>query len=172
MTADYPWPGELPQAIHWKPKHSLGRPIRSLLALTCLSEKRAGIRTPFFMVEDVKAEGGYVILPPGQARGANLRLAGEDVKIGDTVLRAGTLLRPQDIGMAASVGRSHLTVHQKLRVAVFSTGDEIRNPGDELEPGTIYDINRFTVPAMLTNLAAELRILAFFRTTWTPFKKA
>ena len=115
-----------------------------------------------FMVEDVKVEGGYVILPPGQTRGANLRLAGEDVKIGDTVLRAGTSLRPQDIGMAASIGRSHLTVQQKLRVAVFSTGDEIRNPGDELEPGTIYDINRFTVPALLTNLGCRVTDLGIY----------
>ena len=84
------------------------------------------------------------------------------MKIGDTVLRAGTSLRPQDIGMAASIGRSHLTVQQKLRVAVFSTGDEIRNPGDELEPGTIYDINRFTVPALLTNLGCRVTDLGIF----------
>ena len=115
-----------------------------------------------FMVEDVKVEDGYVTLPPGQARGANLRLAGEDVKIGDTVLRAGTVLRPQDIGMAASVGWAHLTVQKKLRVAVFSTGDEIRNPGDALEPGTIYDINRFTVPALLTTLGCSVTDLGIY----------
>ncbi|MDG2033176.1 MAG: molybdopterin molybdotransferase MoeA [Rhodospirillales bacterium] len=115
-----------------------------------------------FMVENVKAEDGYVILPPGQTRGANLRLAGEDVELGDTVLRAGTVLRPQDIGMAASVGRTHLTVRQKLRVAVFSTGDEIRDPGDALEPGTIYDINRFTVPALLTALGCSVTDLGIY----------
>ena len=133
-------------------------------------EKGRGPDT-IFMVEDVKVEGGYVILPPGQTRGANLRLAGEDVKIGDTVLRAGTTLRPQDIGMAASIGRSHLTVQQKLRVAVFSTGDEIRNPGDELEPGTIYDINRFTVPALLTNLGCRVTDLGIYPDNLSLFKK-
>ncbi len=115
-----------------------------------------------FMLEDVKAEDGYVILPSGQTRGANLRLAGEDVETGDTVLSAGAVLRPQDIGMAASIGRSYLTVRQKLRVAVFSTGDEIRNPGDALEPGTIYDINRFTVPALLTLLGCSVTDLGIY----------
>ena len=115
-----------------------------------------------FMLEDIRTEADAVVLPHGQKRGANLRLAGEDVKTGDTVLMSGTRLRPQDIGMAASVGCATLTVRKKLRVAVFSNGDEIRNPGEALGPGAIYDINRFTVPALLTTLGCEVTDLGIF----------
>jgi len=115
-----------------------------------------------FMLEDVRTQDDQVILPVGQKRGANLRLAGEDVKVGDTVLKAGQILRPQDIGMAASVGCATLTVRKKLRVAVFSTGDEIRNPGEELAPGAIYDINRYTAPALLKRLGCEVTDLGIY----------
>ena len=115
-----------------------------------------------YMLEDVKTENGHVILPPGQRLGANIRLRGEDVKIGDMVLRSGTMLRPQHLGMVASVGLLELRVRKKLRVAVFSTGDEIRDPGDELAPGAIYDINRFTISAMLETLGCHVTDLGIF----------
>lgn len=109
-----------------------------------------------FMQEDCRLDGDDVVLPPGLKRGANRRLAGEDVRAGRRVLAAGTRLRPQDIGLAAAVGRARLRVHRPLRVAVFSTGDEVREPGTALAPGTIYDSNRFVVAALLTELGCRV----------------
>ncbi|MCC6467327.1 MAG: molybdopterin molybdotransferase MoeA [Alphaproteobacteria bacterium] len=104
-----------------------------------------------------------VVIRPGIARGANRRRAGEDVRAGSVVLKRGTRLRPQDIGMAASVGRVDLAVYRPLRVALFSTGDELREPGTALTPGTIYDSNRYTLAALLSGLGcavSDLGILA------------
>ena len=78
----------------------------------------------------------------------NIRWAGEDIKKGDVVLRAGMVLRPQDIAIAAGQGRASLKVARPLRVAVFSTGDELAKPGDPLPPGGIYDSNRFAMIGM------------------------
>jgi molybdopterin molybdotransferase len=76
------------------------------------------------MQEDCRAEGDAVLLPAGLKRGSNRRHAGEDVRAGATVLAAGLRLRPQEIGIAAAIGRLELTVARGLRVAVFSAGDE------------------------------------------------
>jgi molybdopterin molybdotransferase len=104
------------------------------------------------MQEDCRREGDVVILRPGIKRGSNRRKAGEDVKTGDTILEAGTRLRPQDIGLAAAIGRTALDVTLPLRVALFSTGDELAEPGQPLPPGAIYDSNRFTLAALLRQL--------------------
>lgn len=90
------------------------------------------------------------------ATGTNIRLAGEDVAKGTTILRRGTRLRPQEIGMAASLGHSHLQVYRKVRVAVVATGDELRSPGEPLEFGTLYDSNRHALIAGLQGLGAEV----------------
>lgn len=79
----------------------------------------------------------------------HIRRAGEDVKEGDVILSAGKRLRPQDVSVAAGQGYGHLTVAKPLRVAVFSTGDELAVPGDPLPPGGIYDSNRFSMIGML-----------------------
>lgn len=101
------------------------------------------------MQEDCRLEGDHVIILPGIKRGANRRLIGEDVRAGATVLPAGIRLRPQDLGLAAAVGRRTLTVSAALPVALFSTGDELAEPGEALRPGATYDSNRFTVSALL-----------------------
>ncbi len=123
-----------------------------------------------FMEEDCTAEGDHVLLPPGLKAGSNRRFAGEDVKVGDVIVRCGTRLRPQETGLAASVGRDTLTVFKKLRAAVFSTGDEVRDPGGEAPAGCIYDANRFTVMSLLSNLGVavtDLGILPDDRKTIT-----
>jgi len=113
-----------------------------------------------FMEEDVRAEGDAVFLPPGLKQGANLRQRGEDIKKGDTVLRRGRRLRPQDLGVAASVGRAKVPVFRRLKAAVFSTGDEVRDPGEgsaaALEEGCIFDSNRFAVMGLLHELGVAV----------------
>lgn len=86
----------------------------------------------------------------------NVRQAGEDVRAGDVVLRRGGRLRAQDVSMAAAVGRSELPVGAPLRVAVFSTGDELRDPGEDLPAGFIYDSNRVALKGMLAGLPVSV----------------
>jgi molybdopterin molybdotransferase len=87
--------------------------------------------------------------------GENRRRRGEDLALGRPALRAGTILRPADIGLAASLGLTELPVRRRLRVAVFSTGDEVQAPGGPLAPNCIYDSNRFALLAALTRLGME-----------------
>lgn len=114
----------------------------------------AGVDT-IAMQEDCRAEGGAVTVPVLKT-GANLRAAGEDVRAGTVVLAPGIRLRPQDLGLAAATGRTTLAVRRRLRAAVFSTGDEIREPGQALPPGCIYDTNRTTAAGLLRALGAEV----------------
>src|SRR6185437_7907818 len=101
------------------------------------------------MQEDCRVVNGAVTIPAGIKRGANRRSAGEDIKAGTLVLAAGRRLRAQEIGLAASLGLASLAVFRPLRVALFSTGDELREPGDGLSLGAIYDVNRYTLQALL-----------------------
>jgi molybdopterin molybdotransferase len=106
--------------------------------------------------EACRTDGGAVVLPAGVRRGANRRQAGEDVRAGDTVIVPGTRLRAQEVGLAAAVGLDRIEVRRRLRAAVFSTGDEIREPGAEAPPGCIYDSNRHVVSALLDGLGVEV----------------
>ena len=109
------------------------------------------------MQEDCRESEGSVSLPPGIKRGANRRRRGEDVRAGATALEAGTRLRPQEVALAAALGRTELTLYRKLRVALISTGDEVREPGSDLPPGAIYDANRYALMALLGRLGCEVR---------------
>lgn len=115
----------------------------------------AGMDT-VFMQEDCRSDGASVTLPAGNRRGVNRRLAGEDVREGSFVLAAGRRLRPEDVALAASLGHAALQVRCRLRVAVFSTGDELRQPGQALEPGAVYDANRYALIALLTRLGCAV----------------
>jgi molybdopterin molybdotransferase len=108
------------------------------------------------MQEDCRNDGERVVIPPGIKRGANRRFAGEDIAEGNRILEAGIRLRPQDIGLAAATGLTSLPVYKALRVAIFSTGDEIREPGTEAPSGTVYDSNRHTLAALLRGVGAEV----------------
>jgi molybdopterin molybdotransferase len=101
------------------------------------------------MQEDCDAAGPQVRIRPGIRRGANRRLAGEDVRRGTVVLRAGRRLGPPETGLIASLGLPVLAVRRRLRAALFSTGDEVAEAGAPLARGQIYDANRFMVAAML-----------------------
>lgn len=146
------------------------------------SGTNAGGPDTVFMEEDVRAEGDAAFFPPGLKRGANLRKRGEDIKQGDTILRRGRRLRPQDLGVAASVGRAKVPVYRRLKAAVFSTGDEVRDPGpgadapETIDPaaslapgylsgrpappgaaeGCIFDSNRFAVMGLLRELGVAV----------------
>ena len=111
------------------------------------------------MQEDCREEGDAVAIRPGIKRGANRRLRGEDFKAGDRVLGKGLRLRAQDLGQAAAAGREEVLVYAPLRVALFSTGDELREPGAALEPGAIYDSNRFALLGLLKGLGCEVEDL-------------
>jgi molybdopterin molybdotransferase len=108
------------------------------------------------MQEDCAQSGETVTIAPGIKRGSNRRLAGEDIRAGKIVLHRGTRLQPQAVGLAASVGRTTLEVHCRLRAAVFSTGDEVCEPGTPLPEGAIYDSNRYTVKAALRQLGCDI----------------
>ncbi len=115
------------------------------------------------MQEDVTCDGAVVALPPGLRRGANLRPAGEDVARGECVLAAGHRLRPQDLALLAALGRARVAVLRRPRVALFSTGDELTEPGRPLPPAGIYDANRALLRALLARAGVETRDLGILR---------
>lgn len=116
-----------------------------------------------FMQEDTREEGDAVVVPAGLKRGANRRLAGEDVRKGSIVLPAGRRLAAQDVALAAAVGLTKLTVRRRVRVALFSTGDEIVEPGSPRPAAALYDANRYLLGGMLERLAAEVTDLGILK---------
>jgi molybdopterin molybdotransferase len=113
--------------------------------------------------EIVRAEGGRITVPPGQKAGQNVRLAGEDLKTGVAVLRAGRPVGAAELGLIASLGIAQVRVKRRLRVAFFSTGDELSSVGSPLEEGQVYDSNRYTLHGMLARLGVETLDLGVVR---------
>ena len=158
--------------------HPLGRPALRGEALRIFTgaampqgDGDAGPDT-VMMQEDCREAGGDVVVMPGIKRGANRRSAGEDIAAGSTILRRGRRLRPQDVGLAASAGRATLMVYQPLRVALFSTGDELREPGEALGPGAIYDANRYALCALLESLGCAVTDLGILPDELAPVRDA
>ena len=109
-----------------------------------------------FMQEDCRVEAGAVIVPPGLKRGANRRLAGEDIRTGSVALPAGRRLAVQHVALAAALGLTALKVRRRIRVALFSTGDEIVEPGAKLPRAALYDSNRYLLSGLLARMGAAI----------------
>jgi molybdopterin molybdotransferase len=101
------------------------------------------------MQEDVTLDGSAVVIGPGLKQGANRRRAGEDIRRGQLVLEPGLRLRPQDVGVAATLGHADLEVFRPVRVALLSSGDELLEPGAALADGATYDANRTLLQGLL-----------------------
>jgi len=106
--------------------------------------------------ENVRLEGDQVVIPAGVKAQQNIRPAGQDLQVGDKVLDAGRRLQPADLGLLASVGISEVEVARPLKVAILSTGDELREPGEALAPGKIYNSNRYLLAGLLKKLGMQL----------------
>jgi len=113
--------------------------------------------------EIVRVEGRRITIPAGQKVAQNVRYAGEDLKAGVPVLKAGTAIRPAELGVIGSLGIAEVRVKRRLRVAFFSTGDELCSVGTPLGVGQVYDSNRYTLHGMLARLGVELLDLGVVR---------
>jgi molybdopterin molybdotransferase len=109
-----------------------------------------------FMQEDVRLDQGSVVLPAGLKPGANVRPVGEDIPAGHAALPSGRRLRPQDVALIAAFGLTHVEVRRRIRVAVFSTGNELVSPGVPRGAAQLFDSNRFMLMAMLVRLGCEV----------------
>jgi molybdopterin molybdotransferase len=109
-----------------------------------------------FMQEDCRVDGENVLVPPGLKRGANRRLAGEDIRAGAVALPAGRRLDVQHVALAAALGLTKLNARRRVRVALFSTGDEIVEPGSALPRAALYDSNRYLLSGLLARFGAEV----------------
>jgi molybdopterin molybdotransferase len=117
-----------------------------------------------FMQEDVRLdEKGWALLPPGLKRGANMRPAGEDIAIGRVIVPASRWLRPQDVAVAAAMGLTHIGVRRQVKVAVFSTGDEVVEPGAARRETQVFDSNRIMLMAMLRRMGCVVSDLGIRR---------
>ena len=117
------------------------------------------------MQEHVRRDGDVAIVTAGHKPGQHRRLAGEDIHAGDIAVPAGTLLRPAQLGLIASVGVGEVEVLRKPRVAIFSTGDELRSIGEALGEGQIYDSNRYSLYGLVARLGLEVVDLGVVRDT-------
>ncbi|ACT48940.1 gephyrin-like molybdotransferase Glp [Methylotenera mobilis] len=106
--------------------------------------------------ERTVADGEFINISEAPKPQANVRYAGEDLKLGQTVLAQGHLMRPADLGLIASLGIAEVQAYRKLKVAFFSTGDELVSIGQPLSIGQVYDSNRYTLFGMLTRLGVEI----------------
>ena len=116
-----------------------------------------------FMQEDTREENGAVILPAGLKRGANRRLRGEDIPAGSVAIPAGRVLDAQNLTLASALGITGLNVRRRIRVAIFSTGDEIVEPGLRLSGAQVFDANRTLLRNMLEQTGCEVTDLGVLR---------
>ncbi len=157
-SADLPAAGEAELAVvgtAWA-----GRPFAGAVAPGQCVRIMTGARLPddtdtVIMQEHVRREDDVARIGPGHCAGQNVRHPGEDIARGSTVLEAGQLLRAAELGLLASLGVPTVRVRRRPVVAYFSTGDELRAPGEALDDGQIYDSNRYILSGLLRELDVE-----------------
>ena len=125
-----------------------------------------------FMQEDVKEQDGKVVLPQGLKKGANARDAGEDIAKGALVVPAGTVLDAQHIALLAGLGITDIAVRRRLKVAIFSTGDEVTEPGKPRGESAIFDANRYLLSELLDRLGVAVTDLGILRDDAVPLSHA
>jgi molybdopterin molybdotransferase len=111
------------------------------------------------MLEDVQAEADYVVVPEPLVPGRNFHRPGNDLRVGERVLQAGQPLGPPELGLVAALGLARLRVHRRPKVALLSTGDELVEVGGKLQPGQIFDSNRWALLVALTEAGAVVESL-------------
>ncbi|MEW7976398.1 MAG: gephyrin-like molybdotransferase Glp [Candidatus Sedimenticola endophacoides] len=149
------------------PAGAQGEPLRPGSAARIFTGAPLPPNADTVVIQEVcEADGDQVIIREPAQPGANIRRAGEDTRQGDQVIPQGTRLEPQHIGLAAAVGVARLSVRRRLRVTLFSSGDELVNPGQPLGPGQIYNSNEFTLRALLEALGCEVRTLGIVGDTF------
>jgi molybdopterin molybdotransferase len=156
--ADIATPGQILKIAQRIPAGSIGKQLEPGTAARIFT----GAPVPpgadaVVMQEDCTVEGGsdQVTINVAPSSGQWIRRSGEDLTTGKTCLTAGTFLRPQELGVAASAGLTHLKVKRRVKVAAFFTGDELALPGEPLKPGGIYNSNRDTLLACLKSLGCD-----------------
>ena len=138
-----------------------GKPFRGGLSTGSCARIMTGALMPegtdtVIIQEDVERAGDNIKIDGKTKKGDNVRQAGEDIAVGDLILNRGRRLNPADIGLIASLGIAEVSVTRRVRVAFFSTGDELRSIGEELTDGDIYDSNRYTLHGMLSRMGAHI----------------
>jgi molybdopterin molybdotransferase len=138
-----------------------GKPFEGPVSAGCCVRIMTGAMMPadtdtVIMQEHVEAEGDTARIGADHRIGENVRKAGEDIAQGQTAVPAGKLITPAELGLLASAGLAEVAVRPKLKVAFFSTGDELRSVGEPIEEGEIYDSNRYTLYGMLDRLGVEI----------------
>jgi len=124
------------------------------------------------MQENAQRQGETVSFSTVIQKGDNVRLMGNDISIGDTLLSAGRRLSPTDIGLLASLGLPKVEIYEPIKVGLFSTGDELRLPGETLQRSCLYDSNRFVIAAMLKRLGCEVLNLGIIKDDPVALKEA
>ena len=124
------------------------------------------------MQEDVHMHNGKLEFHPGTKANSNWRPRGEDVREGDIILTQGQTIRPQDIGLAAATGYTGLPVYAPVRVALFSTGDEVYEIGSELPKDGIYDVNRHLLKALYQDLQCQVTDLGIIADNYNSLYQA
>lgn len=138
-----------------------GKPIDTTINVKECARIMTGGKLPggtdtVIMQEHVQRIDDTIHIEPHHQRGQNVRQAGEDIAIGQTIITTGKQLTAADLGLLASLGIAEIHVYRRIRVAFFSTGDELQSVGQPLAEGQIYDSNRYTLYGMLTRFGAEI----------------
>lgn len=154
-----------------------GKPTETIIGVKECARIMTGGKLPggtdtIIMQEHVDRNGDTIQIKPHHQRGQNVRQAGEDIAIGQTILKPGKRLTPADLGLLASLGIPELYVYRRIRVAFFSTGDELQSVGQPLAEGQIYDSNRYTLYGMLTRFGAEIIDMGDIADEATPIRSA